>query len=201
VDHKDRLIFITGVVGRAMGSGQFQSGDILQLAQNADAAFSALFPDEGPKPLQGLDVYRQPQQQQSFQTPQEAHQANRAVQAPYAKVEPNVPQGLAQRAFGHVKLPPFNVWSSDQTKWGPRPSPLGKKWKDCMWSEVHTLLLQGNQAAVEYLRWIIGQEVDDEKWRAATEKRQAKAEALLGMVGMGAQEAPQGGPGAEDTPF
>lgn len=41
--HADqRMIFITGVVGRAMGSGQFSSDDVKILTLAADAAYTAL---------------------------------------------------------------------------------------------------------------------------------------------------------------
>lgn len=35
INSKDALIFVTGVVGRAMGSGQFKSGDISDLTHEA----------------------------------------------------------------------------------------------------------------------------------------------------------------------
>lgn len=35
MDRKDALIFVTGVVGRAMGSGQFKSGDVSDLTHEA----------------------------------------------------------------------------------------------------------------------------------------------------------------------
>ena len=38
----DRFIFITGIVGRAMGSGKFDVADISTLAREADRAFAAL---------------------------------------------------------------------------------------------------------------------------------------------------------------
>lgn len=42
IDQKDALIFVTGVVGRAMGSGQFKSGDISDLTHEALKAWFML---------------------------------------------------------------------------------------------------------------------------------------------------------------
>lgn len=42
INNKDALIFITGVVGRAMGSGQFKSGDISDLTHEALKAWFML---------------------------------------------------------------------------------------------------------------------------------------------------------------
>lgn len=42
---KDRLIFVTGVVGRALGSGQFGATDIGMLTKAAAVAFAETFGD------------------------------------------------------------------------------------------------------------------------------------------------------------
>jgi hypothetical protein len=42
VNNKDALIFVTGVVGRAMGSGQYKSGDISDLTHEALKAWFIL---------------------------------------------------------------------------------------------------------------------------------------------------------------
>lgn len=42
MDRKDALIFVTGVVGRAMGSGQFKSGDVSDLTHEALKAWFML---------------------------------------------------------------------------------------------------------------------------------------------------------------
>ena len=42
-DAKDKFIFVTGVVGRAMGSGKFEPADILQLTQLACASYEEVF--------------------------------------------------------------------------------------------------------------------------------------------------------------
>jgi len=42
-DAKDKFIFVTGVVGRAMGSGKFEPADILQLTQLACASYEEMF--------------------------------------------------------------------------------------------------------------------------------------------------------------
>jgi hypothetical protein len=41
-DEAARLIFITGITGRAMGSGKFEAGDIRNLALEANEAWRAL---------------------------------------------------------------------------------------------------------------------------------------------------------------
>lgn len=42
MDRKDALIFVTGVVGRAMGSGQYKSGDVSDLTHEALKAWFML---------------------------------------------------------------------------------------------------------------------------------------------------------------
>lgn len=65
----DRSIFVTGIVGRAMGSGEFGTSDIRELALAADEAFDAVearragrFPPRAngsePPPPNGEDDYR-----------------------------------------------------------------------------------------------------------------------------------------------
>ena len=51
-DKDGRAIYITGVVGRAMGSGKFTASEILVLTQAATEAYDRLLDPSKPKPVQ-----------------------------------------------------------------------------------------------------------------------------------------------------
>lgn len=53
-ERKDMLIFVTGVVGRAMGSGSFMADDIKNLTMEAKAAYKDLV-ERGPQPTGELE--------------------------------------------------------------------------------------------------------------------------------------------------
>ena len=92
MDIKDKLIFVTGVVGRAMGSGKFTGADIQALSDLAAQAFENTFGSVAAAPA--------PAPQQPYAPP-----AGNMVQMPV----PALPEGK-----------PFDVWRKDKcSHWNP----------------------------------------------------------------------------------
>jgi len=59
-DKDGRAIFVTGVVGRAMGSGKFTASEILVLTQAAGEAYDRILDPSKPKPAQAAPAAEPP---------------------------------------------------------------------------------------------------------------------------------------------
>ena len=59
-DKDARQIYVTGIVGRAMGSGKFTASEILVLTQAATEAYDRLLDPSKPKPAQAAPVAEPP---------------------------------------------------------------------------------------------------------------------------------------------
>jgi hypothetical protein len=188
---QDLHIYVTGVVGRAMGSGKFEATSILSLSQEARAAFVA--------------VFGEPEAPRAYQPPA----------APTAQARGPQPiagdfQAAARAAAQSGTLTPaadpstFNQWADkpsyiggkDGTKWS---APSGKLWRDTTWRELLDLAIGGDGKATKLLSWASSQAPGvDPKWRQNDIQKIGNAKAVLLM----AQQMRQASmPPSEETPF
>jgi len=126
----DLHIFVTGIVGRAMGSGKFGVGEIEPLAKQAKEAFVAVF---GP-------VEQGPAQQPS---PQRAYQPapSRVGAAEHIGATARDVVSKAGVTSGG-SIPPaseasFHIWSGHKCYYGKRDwEAFGKPWPEVTWEEL-----------------------------------------------------------------
>ena len=156
MDMKDKTIFVTGVVGRAMGSGKFTGADIQALTDMAAQAFENTF---GP-----------------VSAPEPQHQSAQPVQAQ--------PQAAAGKEPGPAEGKPFQLWGNDKLKLGKSTeSPLGKPWSEVTWAEAHQLCTGGSAKAAGYLAFLRDLALKGDKWDASNATIKARAAAVLASVG------------------
>lgn len=181
-------IFVTRIVGRAMGSGKFDVADIEPLTQAALLAYNThLAPLEG-RPAPGA-----------------SQSAPRPPAPPgFQFVRPVATEALAEEPFrapasGQADGKPYALWQHDKIGIGKKPSPInGKTWNEVTWAEAHRLAAAGNAQTTSYLSWIAEKlEVEPGKWEKLGNARKARAACVLAMAKAG-QAAPQE---AEETPF
>ena len=162
---QDMMIFVTGVVGRAMGSGQFGAEHIPTLVQSALAAFQEhLAPKlaEAPSP------------------PRSAPSASGGFQ------KPNWKGGAAAIAAGGdipAETKPFSMWGGDKSYLFGR--------SDATWADILGEAQDGNTATRELLekaaRAGLG---DDPKWHKNNARRIGRAKTCLAMLAGGGEPTP-----------
>lgn len=160
-DMQSCLIYVTGVVGRSMGSGKFASSDMLDLTRNAYAAF--------------CDVFGKPEAQ-SLQRPNPHPSASQWPQKPDWKT------GAAELAGGGNGIAPepmsFDIWGGD------RAYIFGDNNK--LWATWLAEAQEGNEKSIKALENASKAGLgDDPKWHKANAKRIARAKACLGMLKQG----------------
>lgn len=156
-DTKDMLIFVTGVVGRAMGSGTLGSVQIGELTKAALAAF---------------EEHLAPKLAQSAPTPRPAPSASGGPQ------KPDWHAGAAALASGDNGIPaetkPFSMWGGDKAYIFGRDGAI--------WGDLLAEAQDGNQSTLESLRKAAAASLGkDPKWHNANAKRIARAKACLAM--------------------
>lgn len=173
---QDLFIWTTGVVGRAMGSGQFKPEDIPVLTKWAKDAF-----------YEHLGV----------PDPKAPHTANRPAAAPTAQpAQRGGPQHISapvQQVMGGAQndIPPtseatFSKWGS----WGARyfafgnsdcPN-YGKPWKEVTWDEFLQMATQEDPQAMKALQRMATSALEPGKWEKQNRARIANAKCVLGMA-------------------
>ena len=172
---QDLHIYVTGVVGRAMGSGKFEATAILALTQEAHAAF--------------LAVFGEPEAPRAYQPP-----ASPTAQARGPQPIAGDFQAAARAAAQSGTLTPsadpatFNQWADkpcyiggkDATKWS---APSGKLWRDVTWRELLDDAIGSSEKAIKLLKWAAGQSPGvDPKWRQNDIQKIGNAKAVLTMA-------------------
>lgn len=149
-------IYVTGVVGRSMGSGQFGAEHIDGLTKAAVDAFKAhlapeMFPpQQSPRPAPGAS-----------QAPQRASGSGGFKNN---DVEP--------------ETKPFSMWGGDKSYVFGR--------NDAIWGDLLGEAQEGSQEAVELLKKTANGKIgDDPKWQSNNAKRIARAKACLLMLESG----------------
>lgn len=182
-DTQSFLMFVTGVVGRSMQSGQFAHvTEIATVTEAAVAAWKAYVEPEIP----------------------EGHKP-----APARSQTPSAPPYKPSSGGGGFKRPfdlaaNWGKWKEDEIKFGKKESPIsGKSWGQCTWDEMAMLVAKDNGQAVTYLKYMIDKaNVNDPQWGQANRKRKEKAEYVLREFGQqGETDVAEAGMGSEDTPF
>jgi len=179
-DEKDRLIFITGIVGRAMGSGKFGPDDIKDLAVAASTAFFETFGDTVVVPI-----------------------LTKAYDGPPVKTY--APENMGgDDEPAEVDGKPFRMWGGDKIRLGKKDSPIrGKAWGEITWGEAHQLLVRGTAGESSktkgYLKFLSELETKDQKYAKSDETMRQRARSVLDSVGPA--QTSGGGGGMEDTPF
>lgn len=178
--NSDVLIFVTGVVGRAMGSGKFGVGEIEPLAKNAKDAFVAVFgPVEQPQP---------------YQAP-----APRPQAAPPARVGASQHIGLTARDVasqaGMTKggsIPPtseasFHLWGGRKAYYGSKKwEAWGKPWPEVTWEELleHASSndTKSQEKANKALKVMADSEPQEGEWAERSRQKIANAKCVLLMA-------------------
>lgn len=173
------MIWITGVVGRSMGSGKFSQQDIPGLTKAAYNAWAEIL-----DPL----VASAPPPPQPPATPRPASAPTRHSQpyrsAPPGDINPNV----------QPETKPYHIWEKDKAYFG---SP---KWErvygslvpDITWGEWVRNAQQGDEKAIRALRKMASSEVGNDQWADRNRTKISRAIACLNLVTGG---------GDENTPF
>lgn len=151
----DMLIFVTGVVGRSMGSGKFGRDEIVLLAKEAESAFR--------------DVFGEPQP--------EATIPSQSSSAPAGEQEKLFGVAVAD-ALGK----PFRLWKNDKLYFPKTASPFGKPWAECSWAEVLQNGLAGSDSSEEMLKWLLSIPVSDDQYKQHNLRRNARAEVILNAL-------------------
>lgn len=154
-------IFVTGVVGRSMGSGKFSAQDIDALMEAAYATFIKTFGD--PYMAEGRAQQTQPLP---------------SISITEAYAHPNKVQTVSAVGIS-AEGKSFRIWQNDSIKFGKKPSPLGKPWGEVTWAEVYDLCAQGNEYAQGYLKYMIDLPTSNPKYASFDETRRSRARAIL----------------------
>lgn len=157
-DSKDMLIFVTGVVGRAMGGGAFDASHVGVLTQDALAAF---------------EEHLAPKLAQSAHAPRPAPSASGGPQKPDWRA------GAAAIAEGGSGIGPetksFSIWGGDKAYIFGRDGVI--------WADLLAEAQDGNQDTIEALKKAAAAGLGkDPKWHSANGKRIARAKACLQMI-------------------
>lgn len=168
-----KIMFVTGVVGRAMGSGQFKAADIEGLTSSA---------------LQAFEMHLWPALEKSSPAPAQSVQRPAGSPAPYAPPAPDPFRGQGGVVSGEAGGKPFAVWKDDRIGLGKKESPVnGKTWGEVTWAEAYRLCAAGNAQASKYLSWI-SETYDpgtDPKWAAKNNAMKLRAACVLQMAKKG----------------
>jgi hypothetical protein len=166
MDSKDLLIFVTGIVGRAMGSGKFTPGDISFLVKEARTAFEEEFGVIG---FAGASVpEHQPVVQAQVGSSQHISVAADKIVA--AAAGGSVPAG-------------FDSWKDLKCYYGKAEWILeGKPWPQSTWAEVLRAAQKGNSSAFKALEHMSKKPDPDSKWYAKDKEKSERAFQLLSML-------------------
>lgn len=160
--HQDRFIYITGVVGRAMGSGKFGPDDIAVLTEAAYSAFKLTFGEP-----------------ETTQIPQNPFKASPSQQSSPAPQRPQSAQSNGE-AEPEAEGKPFRIWQGDKVSVGKKPGPGGKPWAEVTWAEAYRELRKGSASTRGYLEFIRDKIVPKgDRWDKANAEINARATALL----------------------
>ena len=180
--HQDQLIFVTGVVGRSMGSGKFTLEQIRQLTVEAQATFIEVFGDPNAPPPAQLAAQHAELSARARSAPPEPAKSYGAPVPPTAK-EPGPAEGKD-----------FRIWANDKLRIGKKPGPGGKPWGEVTWAEAHQHLAGGSAQVAGYLRFICNLKDDNPQYAKANGTLRARAQAVLDSCSTEYAES-------TDTPF
>jgi hypothetical protein len=152
----DKHIFVTGIVGRAMGSGKFDADEILRLTERANDAFDAVFGKIESASATSPNPYTAP--------------------APSGVMpDPVLPETLD-----------FGQWKGDFCYYGKKEwlfEPLNKPFPHVTWEELLTAGKTSDQRALKALHVIANDTPStNPQWAAGSRKKIARAKAVLLMV-------------------
>jgi len=177
---QDLHIFVTGVVGRAMGSGKFSAEEIHALTNEAYQAFIQTFGDPH------AAEERKAIQSEPYGPPATTQIVHRHDAPTSAGGEPGPAEGK-----------PFRLWAGDKIRLGKdRQGPGGKTWGETTWAEAHQHALRGGKATLAYLWFLAGIKDNDPKFAASNAAIRARAASVIA-----AAAAAQPSPAADDAPF
>jgi hypothetical protein len=178
---KDFWMFVTGVVGRSMQSGQFTSPDsIADLTKQAVSAFKEQFGEP-------------------------VDEAHIAVSPPQAR--PTFAKASAPAGGGEAVMPeskPISVWGADKAYLGKKDWQFeGTPMPDVLWGTWLQAASEGNEKALKTLKLAAERDAGDpmDKWYGANCKRIARAKAILNMVANGYKASAIPANSDEPTPF
>lgn len=175
-------IYVTGVVGRAMGSGAFKVEEIESLTSKAIEVYLKL-----------LEPLRAPRPTSPAPPAPSRHLPATSPPHPAYGQNPPRPQEVSLETS-------FPTWEHERIGLGKKPSPLGKPWGEVTWSEAHSLAASGNADTSRYLSWIAEKyEVKPDRWAEANRKMKRRATSVLAMARNGSRPAPA--EPMEETPF
>lgn len=195
-DPKDLQIFVTGVVGRAMGSGKFDAAAIGTLTQ---AAVETFLSDIAPKLAQAPRP-----------APSASQGPPRASQPPAA---PQRPPMTPQAAAGAVPpaTEPFALWSHEAARFGRKDASWnGKPSRDVTWYEWYSGMVDGDEQAKRALDIMANSDPfkGDPKYVAGNVKQKSRALAVKALVAQApppptvkAEAEWEPGDGNPDVPF
>lgn len=174
---QDKFIFVTGVVGRAMGSGTFGSSQIQELTKAACDAFDAQFG----APQAPVAAHHAPQQ--------------RPAQAPASQAHSDIPmqKGCSPEEFGS--------WSGQKAYYGKKEwEAWGQPWPEVTWGTLLDKACADDQKAVKALTKMAEGVPQPGEWYQANCRKILRARAVLKMA---AQMRSTGGPPPQqdETPF
>jgi len=177
-------IFVTGVAGRAMGSGKFAAEDIRQLTLEAHAAF--------------LEVFGDPFAQEERLAIQQEPRANPVEPRPnLQRVKPMETQTTTSNEPGPAQGRPFREWAHEKIKLGKnRPGPGGKPWSEVTWAEAHKHAAGGGKGTLGFLEFLAGIQDKDPKFSASNEATRTRAAAVIA-----ASSLDRGDPAGDSEPF
>lgn len=197
---QDMQIFITGVVGRAMGSGKFTAADIAELARNAKLAFvDVLGAPESPAPPPRPPA---PPPRPASPTAHPGHVGRTASEV------------VAQGRSGGNGIPPtgehtFGQWATFRASFygfGKESvcETYGKAWCELTWDEFFQMATQGDPEAIKALTKMSEGTVKPGKYEKQDRFRIAHSKCVLNMS---RKLREQGGEpdmsevGTEESPF
>lgn len=166
---QDLQIFVTGIVGRAMGSGKFSAEDILKLTQSAYDAFHAIMGKPELPPQYSAPAAPQPDPYRGA-----AHAGSIAHEV------------IA--AVGNGVLPeakPISVWGGDRAYLGWKDKMLdGLPEPEVCWGAWHSHAAEGDARARGILEKAAAADPfkGDPKWHEANKKRISRAKAILALL-------------------
>lgn len=162
-DQQSFLMFITGVTGRAMGSGR-DPQDLDAVVAAAIAAWGAhieprISEAPAPQPCSGGFPGRP---------------ASRPAGGGY---------GGPKKSF-EISEATWDSWKEDKLRLGKKISPLGKTYGDCTWAEVASFLRDDDPEAVGHVEWLCNKlDPNDPKYGDSNRKHAAKARIALKLFG------------------
>jgi hypothetical protein len=157
-DQKDLSIFVTGVVGRAMGSGKFGHMDIPDLTK---AALDAFQEHLAPKLAQSAPAHSPPPGASGGPQKPDWHAGAAAVAGGGNGVQPETKS--------------FSIWGGDKSYVFGR--------NDAIWADLLGEAQEGNAGTLELLKKTAnGPLGEDPKWHKNNARRIGRAKACLAML-------------------